>query len=393
MIKQTTIKLSIMIFILVSIAIPVDVPHVNATGLTIYKNGDKYVKLGGRIQLQYHYKNPDGSDSVDSLFFRRFRPYIEGSIHKDWKGKFQWDMGKAKDANEIAVKDAYLQYKGFNNHKITIGNKKTPFSREFLTSSKKQQLVERTFVGDHNYGSPDRMLGIIIEGHNKTKMITYAFAVGNENLDPDANKLDFGSPANNDNDWNQGWIVAGRVDFHPFGLLKFSQGDFNGDTKATIGVAAFSWSNDNDNNTRTTAGVASDPTNKPDVDSVVGFEVSGAFRTSGFSVDAEYNSFDADTVDSTVTSGIYKNGTTNLINLSIEGGYMIVPSKLELVAGYQTQDADNYAKKWNRTSVGVNYFFAKHDIKTQLTYRMGENLKGQEGNDEDEMFLQMQYVF
>jgi hypothetical protein len=66
---------------------------------------------------------------------------------------------------------------------------------------------------------------------------------------------------------------------------------------------------------------------------------------------------------------------------------------IELVAGYQTQDADGYATAWNRTSIGANWHINKHDIKFQLSYRMGENLDGVENNDEDELFLQTQFVF
>ena len=39
------------------------------------------------------------------------------------------------------------------------------------------------------------------------------------------------------------------------------------------------------------------------------------------------------------------------------------------MAGYESQDADNYAEAWNRTSLGANYFFSKnHDIKLQATF-------------------------
>lgn len=365
---------------------------VHAGGVT-YKKGDKYLKIGGRIQLQYHQKNPDGGASTDKVFFRRFRPYIEGSLHKNWKGKFQWDMGKAEDDNEIAVKDAYLQYKGFSNMKLTIGNKKTPFSQEFLTSSKKQQLVERTFVGDHNYGTPDRMLGIFLDGHSSGKGLTYSLALGNGNIDPDVKKLDFDTPANDKSDWNQGRTIAARVDYFPFGHYKFSQGDFKRKTKANIGIGAFSWNNDGDNNTYTSAAGTSTSVKKVDVDSVTGFEVSGALRSGGFSVDVAYNIFNVDAVDPTFTGGIFKSGSTDLKSWAIEGGYMVVPSRFELVAGYQAQDADNYAQQWTRTSLGLNWFIAKHDIKVQLTYRAGQNLYGKDGGDTDELFLQTQYVF
>ena len=361
-------------------------------GITVYKDGEKYVKMGGRIQLQYHQVDPDTGSSTDEVFFRRLRPYVEGSLHRDWRGKFQFDFGKAEGSNEVAVKDAYMQYKGYDSIKVTIGNANFPFSREFLTSSKKQQLVERSFVGDHNYGTPDRNLGLHLSGHNSDKTLTWGASFAAADIDPDAGRLDFDTPVNQNDDFNQGWIVGGRVDFHPFGLLKFSQGDFKGDTKATIGAAVFSWNNDGDNNSYTSGGV-SISSSKADIDSVTGFEINGALRTRGISVDAEYNRFSVDTVDKGFSGGIYRNGGTDLENWAVEGGYMIVPAKLEVVAGYQSQDADNYADTWTRSSLGANWFLHKHDVKLQLSYRMGENLKGVKGNDEDEIFLQGQYVF
>lgn len=356
----------------------------SVAGVT-YKDGDKYVKLGGRIQLQYYQEDPDGGDSTDELFFRRFRPYIEGSVHPDWKGKFQFDLGKAEDDNEVALKDAYMQYSGYENMKVTIGNANFPFSREFLTSSKKQQLVERTFVGDHNYGTPDRNVGVHVTGHSANRMWTWGASVAQAAIDPSNSKLDFDTPVNKDGDFHEGWIYGGRVDFHPFGNLKLAQGDFKGEQKATVGVAAFTWSNDDDN----VPGAVS----TTDVDTVTGVELSGAYRNAGFSIDAEVNSFDADLIQSGVTGGIYQNSTTTLDNYSIEGGYMIMPERLELVAGISSQDADNYAETWDRTALGVNWFVHGHDIKYQLTLRQNENIDGVTGSDSDELFLQAQYVF
>lgn len=345
-----------------------------------YSDGDKYVKFGGRIQAQYHLTDEDGGDAEDEVQFRRLRPYIEGSVHKDWKGKFQVDFGKAG----VAVKDAYLRYTGFDGMEISVGNQNFPFSRELLTSSKKQQLVERTFVGDHNYGTPDRQMGVHMTGEANDSKITYGFSLANACFDPDDDKLDFDTAANNEkgSDWNQGWMLGGRVDFHPFGKLKFSQGDFKGKTLATIGIAAFTWSNDEDN-----------LGHEADMDSVTGFELSAAYRGAGFSIDAQYNIFNAETVDTAYTSGMYENGETKLTNYAIEGGYMVVPSTLEVVAGYQVMDADNYDDAWTRTSFGFNYYIEKHDIKVQTTYRMGSNLKGVTDSDEDELFVQAQYVF
>lgn len=360
------------------VGILMDAQQADAAGVK-YSDGDKYVKFGGRIQAQYHIADPDEGDSTDEAFFRRLRPYVEGSVHKDWKGKFQIDYGKS----DVAIKDAYLRYTGFDDMEISVGNQNFPFSRELLTSSKYQQLVERTFVGDHNYGTPDRQLGVHLTGEANDSKITYGFSLANACIDPDDDKIDFDTAVNNDaSDWNEGWMLGGRVDFHPFGKLKFSQGDFKGKTLATIGIAAFTWSNDDDN-----------LGHEADLESVTGFELSAAYRGGGFSIDAQYNIFNAETVDAAYTSGMYSAGETEMTNYAVEGGYMLVPSTFEVVAGYQSMDADNYDDAWTRTSIGANYYFQKHDIKIQTTYRMGSNLKGKADNDENEIFVQAQYVF
>lgn len=386
------VKAFMMAAIVIAVAFAYVVPA-DAAGVVVYKEGEKHIKIGGRLQLQYHFVDPDGGESSDSVFFRRLRPYIMGSIHKDWDAKIQWDIGKADGENEVAIKEAWFKYKGYNNLTIRVGNSQFPFSREDITSSKKQNLVERTFVGDHSYGTPERNAGVFVAGHNEDKMITYEVAATSAAIDPDSKKLDFDTPINKNDDFNEGWLVGGRIDYHPWGNLKFSQGDFSdGALKGTISLAAFVWSNDDDNNTYTDAS-GNATGSKPDVDSVTGFEISGAVRWKGLSVDAEYNIFDADTIDGDFDGGIYEDGNTDLSNFSIEGGYMVMPKKLEFALGYQSQDTDTYADAWTRTSVGANYFWQKHDIKTQLTYRMGQNLNGVTDADQDELFLQFQFVF
>ena len=366
-----------------------------AAGLKVYEDGDKFVEVGGRVQIQYARVDPDSGDARDEVFFRRLRPYISGSVTKNWVGKIQFDLGKSLDGNEVAVKDAYMQYTGWKNMKLTIGNSKTPFSREFLTSSKRQQTVERGFVGDHNFGTPDRQLGFKLEGHSDSKKVNWALALGSEQHDPDARKMDFDSPANNAADWNQGIVVAGRVDFQPQGKMKFDQGDFHSDRfRSSFSVAAFSWANDDDNNTYTDAVTGlSDNSSKADLDSADGFELSAGIRGMGVSVDAEYQLISGDTVDRTFTGGVYRNGTTDFDKMQVEGGYMLKGSPVELVAAWETIDADNYETSWDATELGINYFWNKHKVKVQFTYRMGENLFGVDGDDADTGLLQWQFVF
>lgn len=50
---------------LVTIAVIFAFALESTAGVTVYKEGDKYVTLGGRIQLQYHMEDPDTGSPSD----------------------------------------------------------------------------------------------------------------------------------------------------------------------------------------------------------------------------------------------------------------------------------------------------------------------------------------
>ncbi|RZV42012.1 MAG: hypothetical protein EX269_15510 [Acidimicrobiales bacterium] len=391
--RRSTLRTSLLFGVVAALVCSAAAVSPAFAGIKVYEDGDKFVEIGARLQLQYVRSDPDGGESTDDLFFRRLRPYISGSVTENWYGKFQFDLGKSSGDNELAVKDAYMAYSGWKNKTLYIGNTKTVFSREFLTSSKRQQMIERSFVGDHNYGAPDRQLGFRLDGTNDSKKIGWKVNFGSESLDPDAKKLDFDSPVVRNSDFNEGVIFAARVDVNPRGPMKFDQGDFRSkEGKFSFSLAAFSWTNDDDNNTYTSGGVSTS-TSKADVDSAGGYEVSAGYRGGGISIDGQYNLISADTVDGTFTGGLYRNGTTDIDTYALEAGFMLLGQPVELVLGTESLDADNYRDAWTRNSVGLNYFMNKHKTKVQFTYRMGENLNGVPGADEDEAFVQFQFVF
>lgn len=360
----------------------------------VYRDGAKYVALGARIQLQYNTFEPDGGESVDEVIFRRLRPEIRGGVTDQWEGKIQVDFGGATDGGEVAIKDAYFRYTGDDRFHFTVGNQKPPFSHEFLVSSNEQQLVERTFVGDHNYGSPDRFAGFVVNGTVAGDRLAWFAGFGSASHDPDARRMDFDTPVNRNADFNEGWLAAGRLELHPLGEFDLTEADFDrGPWRVLLAGAAFTWSNDGDNDTYTNdAGLAVHP-GRADLDEATGLELTAAVAGAGLSADVQYQLIEGDTVDPRFTGGIYVDGTSELEQLVLEGGYMVVAQRLELVGAWESQDADGYDDTWTRTSVGVNYYFNRHKLKGQLTYRMGENLDGVVGNDADELFLQLHYAF
>lgn len=355
-----------------------------SAGITLFEDGARYAKVGGRIQTQYRYDSPDAGDSTDDLFFRRLRFYIEGSVSEDWKGKWQVDFGK--DGADPAVKDAYMAYSGWDAGTVTVGNHYVPFSREALTSSKRQQLIERTFTGDHNFGVPDRQMGVSVSGGDR---IQYAVGWYQAGIDPSTGKLDFDTRANDSAEYF-GNLVAGRVDFYPNGAFKMAQGSFDSEFKYAFGASAFTWSNDNDNVPDPLDPDARNPF--ADYDSITGVGIDGAVRVAGLSVDAGYNTFTTETRGA-VTDGLVAGGEGDFDTWMLEGGYMLLGERLEGVIGFQSLDADVFDDTWNRVSVGLNLFFNRHKDKLQLTWEVSENRYGVAGNDADTLFLQWQHAF
>ncbi|MES1940633.1 phosphate-selective porin O and P [Salinisphaera sp. T5B8] len=381
-------------------------PMLASAGITLYEEGNKSLEIGGRLQPQYRLVDGDngdaeGSDSGDDFFLRRMRFYIEGTLTENIYGIWQVDFGDTSDDPE--VKDAFINYSGLPMGNITVGNAKVPFSRELLTSSKRQQFVERTVVGDHNYGVPDRQMGVTYN-LDDNDMVQGSLGIYQAGIDPSFSKVDFESRVSSDAEYF-GNMVAGRIDWTPLGKFKMAQGAFGEETKFGMGLNAFTWNNDDD---------ISDDDIQNQYDTVNGYGVDAGFRSGYFSADAAVQYFDADTIDGAASSTglVDENGDAKFSTYLVKAGYMVVPSKLEFVAGFSALDPDDgfyaggekYDDMDKRYSAGLNYFFNKHDAKIQLTYEIGRDVlytndaNGQVqapsniGGDQNTLFLQFQQV-
>lgn len=363
-----------------------------ANGITLFKQDDRYLKFGGRVQVQYHSVDADPGSDHDDLFWRRVTPYLEAGLGKHWLAKVQIELVSPIGRRVTLIKETYLQYRASPGLKLNVGNAAFPYSREYLTSSERNQFVERGAAGARSYGVPYRNLGVHFLGENGNQHLTYRVSVAAATIRPDASKITFDSPVAKGDDMNKGWIAGARLDYHPFGRLGFSQGDFDRKTKATLGIAGYAWHNTGNNTYTDSAGVSRSKT-RNDVDEVQAAEISGALRMNGWSADAEYNRISADAVDSGFSGGLYKNGHAVLRTWLAKAGYMLIAKRLELVAGYQGVDADTYAKTARSALLGANWFINGHDLKLQTTWQRTKDVKGVAGRNQDELFAQVQYVF
>lgn len=397
-------------------------PMIASAGITLYEEGEKSLEIGGRLQPQYRMVDGDSSsgsdDSGDDFFLRRMRFYIEGTVTEDIYGIWQVDFGDTSEDPE--VKDAFIQYSGLPAGSIQVGNMNVPYSRELLTSSKRQQFVERTVVGDHNFGVADRQIGVLYQVA-PNDLFEISAGVFNAGLESDLDKVDFESRVTEDPDYF-GKMFAARLDFTPLGSFKMAQGAFGEQTKFGIGLNAFHWDNDDD------AGFddfQADSSPEGEYDTVTGLGIDAAFRSGYFSADAAVQYTDAEITDETrdALAGLGSadgigfvngDGDVQFTTYMIKGGYMLVPSKLEFVAGFSALDLDDGYRDSTgnvisddmdkRYSAGLNYFFNKHNAKIQLTYEMGrdilyaEDANGQVqdtsdlGGDQNVLYLQFQQV-
>lgn len=358
-------------------------PILARAGVTVYEDGDKYAEIGGRLQIQYMRVDPDSGNTTDDLFFRRLRFYIEGTVTKDIYGIWQVDFGKNSENPE--VKDAFIRYTGLGVGAITVGNQNVPFARELLTSSKRQQLVERQFVGDHNYGVPDRQIGFAWSGGND--LVAAAVGLYQAGIDDDFDDVDFASRAGDDPVYF-GNMIAARIDIDPFGHFKMAQGAFGEDVQLGIGVNVYAWSNDNDVEPFEIDGAVDQ------YDTVTGAGVDAALRSGHLSVDAAFQTYSADLVTGNAAGvGIVGNdGKADFDTYLVKGGYMFVPDRFEGVLGYSALDAQAWEGTDSRLSIGGNYFINKHTAKIQMTYELGKDVEGVPGNDVNTLYIQFQQV-
>lgn len=348
-------------------------PPAASAGITVYEDGPRFLEVGGRVQVQYNYTDPDNGSSTDEFDIRRAWLTFDGSITEDWEARLQFQLDGG-----YSTKDAKLQYTGWDFVTVTAGNFYVPFSREELTSSKRQQLIEKTPVA--GTGSPARQIGVSLAGGNDT--FNWEAGLWEAGLDSDTSTIAFGSQVDGDQDY-EGSLAGARVEIHPGGDIGYGQSNLSGASGWEVGINGFVWSNDDDRQ----------PNAAADYDSVNGFGIDGAWRHGGWSIDAEYNVFQAETRNGSLTQGIVEGGDADVQTSSIEGGHMIVPRRWEIVAGLAAEEADAWDETESQAGIGVNRFISGHDNKLQISLVQTADSNGVDGADVTDLYVQLQHAF
>ncbi len=346
--------------------------------------------IGGRLQTQYQFVDSD--PSISRFLIRRARLSF-GSVLTDWASiKIQIEAGK----QTFTLKDAYLRLdsKGIS---IFIGQKYVPFSREAMNSSKYLQMVERSRTSEF---APFRQMGVGIQGFAFNKKIEYQAGVYNGAVNSSTvSKLNEGkmgkvkiyhidTGASNE---NNKFLFAGRIDFYPFGSMKLSQSYLEEVEHVLLGFGLNVFTSNDSPSEGHTPGTAQ--IQKSSV-----FGADAALKSKGFAGTFEYLHRDFSWWDVLDSENDAAQNT-----FTIQGGYMILPKKMEVTARYEFLDFDKdnllqgpagqLADKW--VTFGFNYFFDGHHTKIQLNYILKEEdmPSGAEKINNNTLLAQFAYYF
>jgi len=142
------------------------------------QSADKNFKLvfKNRVQTRFSWETANGFDELtdDEMNFaiQRARLTMKGHVFSDdIKFKFQTDYGKGR----ASLKDFYVNFKLGKGLHVRLGQWKRPFSRQYLTSSGKQEFVDRE-ITDDAFGR-GRDVGFAVH-NNYEKSPTFEWVIG-----------------------------------------------------------------------------------------------------------------------------------------------------------------------------------------------------------------------
>jgi phosphate-selective porin len=322
------------------------------------------LSLGNRVQARYEHQSfdLDGSDDVDRFRARRVKTAMEGVAFGDVKYKIQ-----ANWVGNPILEDAYVQYARYPLAQLWVGRGKAFFGRQELTSSGKQQFVDRSLMAGRFF--PGRDHGVALVGEAPSRVFEYQVGVYN------------GAGLTNDND-NDSFMTTARVVWHPFGQIALEESalDYPESPKLSLGLMALQ----NEAQTGTGAALVVND------DTRLGAEI--AFKLRGLNAVAEYVTEERDRTA----------GTAPAARLDTDGwyaqlGYLFPNRKLEIAGRHSVISPDTAADTdTTETRLGVSWYMAKHDYKVQADVGTVEDLSrpaSDRNRAYDEARLQLQIAF
>jgi len=336
------------------------------------KYGKKHT-IFGRVQADAHFgdsvlRSPDNSAEI-----RRARIGVKGEIIDDVHYKLQID---ARDTDDI-LRDAYVKLTHFDDiATLILGQFKSPFGRERLTSSTQIDTIERSEVTKAI--APIRQIGAGLSGKLFDGFLKYTAGIYN------------GNGLNTTND-NSSFLYVGRIVLTPF--KEIIKGHL---AKLEIG-GNIGASEDSDVDLRRLG--FRDFVGDREIYGLDGMFSWGLLTLKGEYLRAELE-FDgipgSPAVPATFTPAVAAIPAADVDGEGyyLTGTYFLLPKRLEFVTKWEDFNLDG-GDDFDAITLGLNYYFTPWDEKKQSTRFMVNYVHGdREGSDEeDQVLARMQVVF
>jgi phosphate-selective porin OprO and OprP len=336
-------------------------------GAYIKTTDDRYsLKLNVRTQGLFKYEAREGEKDTTSFSVKRARLLAGGSVFYPW---MQYNTQITLEGGSTALRDAYIEAAYFDWAKPRIGQYKIPFDREFLTSAFNLQLIDRSIASSEF--SLQRDIGVQLSGKFLQNQLEYGVGMFN------------GSGANQSN-VDQDFMYVGRMVWTPFGPYPYSQAalDTPDTPKLAVGVAGAYLPGLEPGERKTLAGRLGNTAILPVESDVYQLAADLAFKYLNFSFEGGYYFRNIDPDDATPF------GSENAQGFYLQGGYFVIPKKLELAARYAWVNPDNPNQvdddEQQEYTGGLSYYIFGHDLKLQANYSYFIN-EAEDGDEDDQV--------
>jgi phosphate-selective porin len=339
-------------------------------GLLFKTPDDNYtLKLNFKLQPFFIYADLE-DDNNSTVEFRRARILAGGNVMHPW---LKYETQITLEGGDAALRDATIEAVHSEQMKFTVGQFKVPFGREFLVSGFGLQLIERSLANLRF--ALRRDIGVQIAGERLWNSVEYRFGIFNGS---GANK------ANVDSDY----MCAGRLVWTPVGggSYPYWQAALNTLEELNLAVGfGFAYMPDLEVGEREIlAGSLGDPATLPVRSDVIQYTTDFALTYLNFSLEGGYHYREIKPKEPTTYGRQDGNG------LYVQGGYFIVPRKIEIAARYAVVEPDNPRKinnnKESEITGGWSYYFSGHQIKLQANYSL-INRDGSSGDGDEHLVL------
>jgi phosphate-selective porin OprO and OprP len=322
-------------------------------GAYIKTTDDRYsLKLRVRTQGIFSYEAREDRDNISTFKVRRARLLLGGNVYYPW---MKYGTQITLEGGSASLRDAWIEAAYYDYAKPRIGQYKVPYDREFLTSAFSLELIDRSIASSEF--SLERDIGLQFSGKFFQDQFSYAVGIFN------------GSGANQSNQ-NTDFMYVGRMVYTPFGSYPYSQGalDTPDHMKLAIGLAGAYLPSLDPGERHSLAGSLGNTSIVPVTSDVYQLTADIAFKYLNISFEGGYHFRNIDPKEPT------PHGKQDANGFYLQGGYFLIPKKLELAARYSWVDPNNPDttddnQKTEYTG-GLSYYLSGHNLKLQANYSL-----------------------